>query len=79
MAISNISPGVWTSVTTTAEDTAFQNRGGSVMYLTTEVTGSLSLNDGIAVPPGLVVVIAAGKNVSVCFPTGAGSVHYVGV
>ena len=79
MALQSIPAGAWTSVVTTTGDTAFQNRGGSVMYVTTEATGGLDLNDGVAVPPGLVVVISSSKSVSVCFPQGAGSVHYVGV
>lgn len=79
MAITSVSEATWTEVTTTSEDTAFQNRGGSVMYLTTVSTGSLDLSDGIAVPVGQVVVVATGKTVSVNFPQGAGSVFYVGV
>lgn len=79
MALQSISAGVWASVTTTTEDTAFQNRGGSTMYLTTADTTGLDLGDGIAVPPGIAVVISSGKNVSVNFPQGSGSVYYVGV
>ena len=79
MTITVVPEATWTSVTTTSEDTAFQNRGGSVMYLTTAATGSLELNDGIAVPPGSVAVIGVGKDVSVAFPQGAGSVFSIGV
>jgi hypothetical protein len=79
MAIASIPKAAWTEVATTTEDTAFQNRGGSVMYLTTVATGSLELNDGIAVPVGSVAVIGTGKTVSVSFPQGPGSVFYTGV
>lgn len=79
MAITSVPAATWTEVTTTTEDTAFQNRGGAVMYLTTEDTTSLDLEDGIAVPVGLVVAVASGKTVSVNFPQGSGSVFYVGV
>lgn len=79
MAITSITAATWTEVATTTEDTAFQNRGGSMMYLTTISTSGLDLSDGIAVPPGFVAVINTGKTVSVSFPQGAGSVFYVGV
>jgi len=79
MAITNVPAATWTEVATTTEDTAFQNRGGTVMYLTTVATGSLDLADGIAVPVGSVAVIGSGKTVSVSFPQGAGSVFSVGV
>jgi len=79
MAITSVPASAWTEVATTSENTAFQNRGGSVMYLTTVTTGSLELNDGIAVPVNSVAVIATGKTVSVSFPQGPGSVFYVGV
>jgi hypothetical protein len=79
MAITSVPEATWTEITTTTEDTSFQNRGGSVMYLTTVATGALDLNDGIAVPPEFAVVVAAGKTVSVSFPQGSGFVHYVGV
>jgi hypothetical protein len=79
MAIQSINAGAWASVITTTEDTAFQNRGGSVMYLTTESTAGKPLSDGIAVPVGFVAVISSGKSVSVAFPQGSGSVFYVGV
>ena len=79
MAITSIPAATWTEVATTSADTAFQNRGGSMMYATTESTGSLELSDGIAVPPGFVIVIGSGKTVSVSFPQGTGSVHSVGV
>ena len=79
MTITAIPTATWTEVATTTEDTAFQNRGGSVMYLTTVATGSLELNDGIAVPIGSVAVIGSGKTVSVSFPQGAGSVFSIGV
>jgi len=79
MTITAVPAATWTSVTTTTEDTAFQNRGGSVMYLTTVATGALELNDGIAVPVGSVAVVGTGKDVSVSFPQGAGSVFSIGV
>lgn len=79
MALSSVPEAAWTLITTTTEDTSFQNRGGSVMYVTTQDTASLGLNDGISVPQGFAVVIAAGKDVSVCFPQGSGAVHYMGV
>jgi hypothetical protein len=79
MAITSVPAGVWTSVTTTTADTAFQNRGGSVMYLTTESTVDKPLSDGIAIPAGFVAVISTGKTVSVSFPQGAGAVFSVGV
>ena len=79
MALTSVPAATWTEVATTTEDTAFQNRGGSVMYLTTISTAGLDLSDGIAVPPGFVAVINSGKTVSVAFPQGAGSVFYVGV
>ena len=79
MAITSITSGAWTSVTTTTEDTAVQNRGGSVMYLTTENTAALDLSDGIAVPVGAVVVVNSGKDVSVNFPKGDGHVYYAGI
>jgi len=79
MAITSIPSATWTSVLTTSADTAFQNRGGSVMYLTTVATGSLDLEDGIAVPVGGVVVVGTGLAVSVNFPQGSGSVHSVGI
>lgn len=79
MAITNVPAATWTEVATTTEDTAFQNRGGSMMYLTTVDTGALGLNDGIAVPVGSVAVIGSGKTVSVTFPQGPGAVFYVGV
>jgi hypothetical protein len=79
MAITNVPAGAWIEIATTTGDTAFQNRGGSVMYLTTEDTTSLDLGDGIAIPAGLVAVIGTGKTVSVSFPQGAGAVFSVGV
>ena len=79
MTITAVPAAIWTSVVTTSEDTAFQNRGGSVMYLTTVATAGLELNDGIAVPAGSVAVIGTGKAVSVAFPQGAGSVFSIGV
>lgn len=79
MALTSVPAATWTEVATTTEDTAFQNRGGAMMYLTTISTSGLGLSDGIAVPPGFVAVINSGKTVSVSFPQGAGSVHYVGV
>lgn len=79
MAITSVPAATWTEVATTTEDTAFQNRGGAMMYLTTEDTASLDLEDGIAVPVGMVAVVSEGKTVSVNFPQGAGSVFYVGV
>lgn len=79
MAITNVTADTWTEVTTTTEDTAFQNRGGSMMYLTTVATGALDIADGIAVPMGSVAVVSTGKTVSVSFPQGAGSVFSVGV
>jgi hypothetical protein len=79
MAITNVPAATWTEIATTTEDTAFQNRGGAVMYLTTIATGSLGNADGIAVPPGEVVVVTSGKTVSVNFPQGAGAVFFVGI
>jgi len=79
MAITSIPSATWTSVVTTTTDTAFQNRGGSVMYLTTVATGSLDLEDGVAVPVGSVVVVGTGLAVSVNFPQGSGFVHSVGI
>lgn len=79
MSITSVNAGEWTEVTTTTEDTAFQNRGGAVMYLTTVATDALDLSDGIAVPVGMVAVVSEGKTVSVNFPQGAGSVFHVGV
>jgi hypothetical protein len=79
MAITNVPAATWLEVKTTTEDTAFQNRGGTVMYLTTVATSGLDIADGIAVPVGSVAVIGAGKTVSVSFPQGAGAVFSVGV
>jgi hypothetical protein len=79
MSITNVPAATWTEVATTSADTAFQNRGGSMMYLTTIDTTGLDISDGIAVPAGFVAVIGTGKTVSVSFPQGAGSVFYVGV
>lgn len=79
MTITNVTADTWTEVTTTTEDTAFQNRGGSMMYLTTVATGALDIADGIAVPMGSVAVVSTSKTVSVSFPQGSGSVFYVGV
>lgn len=77
MALTSISAGVWTSVTTTAATTLFQNRSGSrTMYLTTEDTTGLALDDGIEVSPGMAVEITTGKNVSACFVGGSGTVYY---
>lgn len=76
MAITSITSGAWTSVTTTTEDTAFQNRGGAVMYLTVGSTSGVDLADGIAIPPGEVVVITSGKDVSVNFQNSTGFVYY---
>jgi hypothetical protein len=79
MAITSVPAATWTEIATTTEDTAFQNRGGGMMYLTTVDTAELDLSDGIAVPAGFVAVINSGKTVSVAFPQGSGSVFYVGV
>lgn len=49
------------------------------MYLTTVATGSLDLEDGVAVPVGSVVVVGTGLAVSVNFPQGSGFVHSVGI
>lgn len=79
MALASVPAATWTEVATTTEDTAFQNRGGSTMYLTTVATAGLDLSDGIAVPPGFVAIVSTGKTVSVAFPQGAGSIYFVGV
>lgn len=79
MSITSVPAATWTEIATTTADTAFQNRGGSVMYLTTEDTSSLDLSDGIAVPVGNVVVVSSGNTVYVNFPQGSGSVYHGGI
>jgi hypothetical protein len=79
MSITNVPAATWTEVATTTADTAFQNRGGSMMYLTTVDTTGLDLSDGISVPVGFIVVVSASKTVSVNFPQGAGSVYSVAI
>lgn len=80
MSVVTIPKGQWTLVKATTENTSFQNQSGtSTMYVTTANTSNLPLSDGIQVPPDALVVIGAGKNVSVAFIRSEGSVHYVEV
>lgn len=74
--ITQVSANAWTSVVTTTTDTVFQNRGGSVMYVTTESTSGRDTADGIAVPQLGAVVISANKSVSVSFDTTNGYVYF---
>jgi hypothetical protein len=79
MPFVNIPKNQWTSVVTTSEDTAVQNRGGKNMYVTTVSTGGLPLNEGYAIAPGHGLVINPGKTVSVAFIDSDGQAFYVGV
>lgn len=64
MAIQTINTGAWETVVTTAADTAFQNKSNSPIYLTTEDTTSLALDNGLFLEPNGVAVIASGNTVS---------------
>lgn len=77
--ITQVSANAWTSVVTTTTDTVFQNRGGAVMYVTTESTSGRDTADGIAVPQLGAVVISANKSVSVSFDTTDGYVYFAAV
>lgn len=75
----NIPANVWTEIHTTTEDTAFQNRGGRNVFITTEATGSLDPAEGIAVGPMNIIVVQSGKTVSGYSVGGDLDVFYVGV
>ena len=80
MSFLTVNPNAWTSVVTTTADTAFENRGARPLFITTEATGSLALDEGYTLHPfSGGIVISSGKNVSVSSPNGPGRLFYVEV
>lgn len=80
MTIVNITAGSWHLVTTTSANTSFQNQSSNdFMYITTESTTNRPITDGVAVPPGSIAILPAGKQVSVCFVKDDNSIHYMEV
>lgn len=54
---------IWTEVVVTSADTIVQNRAPHALFLSTEDTTSLDLEEGLLVPPGAAVEIASGSTV----------------
>jgi hypothetical protein len=69
----------WTTVVTTTEQTAVQALGGKNVFLTTESTGGLTPDDGLAIGPMFIPVIGSGKTVSVYSVGGPARVVYMGL
>lgn len=53
----------WTEIVVTAADTVVQNRSTAPLFVSTEDTTSLPFEEGLLVPPGAAVVIAASATV----------------
>lgn len=74
----NVPADTWTTVTTTSEQTIVQVNGGKNVFLTTESTVGLDLEDTIALGPMFSAVFGSGKTISVFSKGGPARVVYMG-
>lgn len=78
MAITTVAPGSWVTITTTIEDTVFQNQSPREMYISAADTQA-NLKDGFLLEPWKGLVISAGKTVKVSVWDANGFVYHSGV
>lgn len=79
MAEQTIGTSAWESVTTTTAETVFQNQSVNVMYLTTEATGSLEVDQGFLLLPNASIVIDSGVDVSAISNRDEGILFYMNI
>lgn len=75
MAITNVTPGSWVTITTTTADTVFQNQSPREMYISAADTQA-TLKDGFLLEPWKGIVISTGKSVKVSVWVADGFVYY---
>lgn len=63
MPLVDLDNGVWNVVTTTTADTVFHNRSERPIWVTTEDTTSLPVDEGLELEAGEAVVIGVGMDV----------------
>jgi hypothetical protein len=63
MTIVTVNAGTWEEVVTTTVDTIFKNVDGRPIYVTTEATAELALDDGFCLQPGESITIGSGLDV----------------
>ena len=80
MAVATITAGSWQSVTTTTQDTVFQNRTPREVYILTGSTAAVPIKEGFLLAPWVgALVIATGQTVSAAALDGTAIVFYMGV
>lgn len=79
MPFIDLPAGQWTTVATLANDALFQNRGHRNIFITTEPTGDLDLDEGICIGPQEATQVVAGASVSASPAGGTGFLYYTGI
>lgn len=74
----NVPADTWTTVTTTTEQTVLQVSGGKNVFVTTESTGGLDIEDALALGPMFPAVFGSGKTISVYSKGGSARVVWMG-
>ena len=77
MSIATVAENTWTSILTTTGETVFQNRSINAMYITTEPTGSLEVDQGFYLAPQQAIVLGAGLAVSAITFRNDGELFYM--
>lgn len=66
----------WTPVVVTSADTVFHNRSSRPMYITSEDTTALPLDEGLELLPGDAVVFGTGLDIEATIPGADGDIFY---
>lgn len=76
MPLDTLTKDVWTAVTTTTADTVFHNRSSRPIYITSEDTTALPIDEGLELLPGDAVVFGTGLDIEASIHDADGVIFY---
>jgi len=79
MPFVDLPAGTWTTIATLSADSIFQNKGHRNIFITTEDTTGLDLDEGASLGPAEAIQVLSGAVVKGSPAGGPGIVYYTGV